>query len=834
MANDVKIKVTADGIGEVEKGLGKVADSLEDVGDSSKKAEAATGSLEKAFDKQKMAANALSAALGAIITKLAIKLAGAIKDLGAEVFKEADNFRKFGESIGMTAAEVAGFNRSISLAGGSAEAFQMAMQGVASALDPEKPSEQRQALERLGVSLRDANGLYVSQKEALFRISDAFAKETDTVKKSNIAREAFGKAGKEMIVFLSQGREELEKQVKAYGDASGYTDEYARNVEQLNDSLAKAEISAKGALAALTDTDLFKSAIKFVSDLSDEWVEFLGGLKIQKAIDEATDLNAQMGKYTDKVTEIELKRAKKGTKGYFKRELDELKKGLPAVEAGAARVNGIVGALKKAKSEGADSNVIRRLNEELEAVKLGNKMIREQANLDEKVAAETAKNELKRKKAAQAEIDNAPQKKKAEERYAGEMKALDGWLANYKKSKMTETQTAEAAHKEQIRAFNELLANEKISYDEFAEYIADSEAELNLKLHQIRESTHAEAVKQSKAEWDAQAAKWEEEKRIEKNAQEQMLRIREACAVTDAERDVIAIERINQKYNEELKLAKENGIAEAEIERAKLAEIEAIKRNAADKDAENRKAAQEFSWQLRETAAADEEERCNVQMERMNARYDAELEKARGNAALITEIERARVAEAERLENQLLQTRLNATGQYLNSFMTIAQSMATIGKAGGNTMKAIAITQAIINTALAATKALSSAPPPLNYVLATATTAAGMAQVATIKSQKFAKGGVVEGNSYYGDYVPVKANSGEMILNKEQQKELFKIANGGKESGGSPIVVNFSPQIAAGVNAEDVKKMLRENQSLFRSFFASEISKGLSSAGIFV
>jgi hypothetical protein len=30
-----------------------------------------------------------------------------------------------------------------------------------------------------------------------------------------------------------------------------------------------------------------------------------------------------------------------------------------------------------------------------------------------------------------------------------------------------------------------------------------------------------------------------------------------------------------------------------------------------------------------------------------------------------------------------------------------------------------------------------------------------------------------------------------------------------------------------------VKKMLRENQSLFRSFLANEVSKGLSSAGAF-
>jgi hypothetical protein len=69
-----------------------------------------------------------------------------------------------------------------------------------------------------------------------------------------------------------------------------------------------------------------------------------------------------------------------------------------------------------------------------------------------------------------------------------------------------------------------------------------------------------------------------------------------------------------------------------------------------------------------------------------------------------------------------------------------------------------------------------------------------------------------------------------MILNKEQQKTLLDIA-GGKEHDNQPQVnVTFAPNIAPSMNSEDVKKMLRENQSLFRSFLANEVSKGLSSA----
>jgi hypothetical protein len=221
-------------------------------------------------------------------------------------------------------------------------------------------------------------------------------------------------------------------------------------------------------------------------------------------------------------------------------------------------------------------------------------------------------------------------------------------------------------------------------------------------------------------------------------------------------------------------------------------------------------------------------------MERLNARYDLEKEKARENAELLNQIDAARAAEAARLENQILQTRLNAANQYADSYATIMRSMASLGKSNGNVMKAIAITEAMINTALAATKALASAPPPLSVALAAAQTAAGVAQIATIKSQKFAKGGIVEGSSYYGDRVPVRANSGEMILTREQQKELLRIAGGGRENPGQPVTINFSPQIAQGMSAADVKKMLKENQSEFAAFISKTVATGAGKTGVFL
>ena len=55
----------------------------------------------------------------------------------------------------------------------------------------------------------------------------------------------------------------------------------------------------------------------------------------------------------------------------------------------------------------------------------------------------------------------------------------------------------------------------------------------------------------------------------------------------------------------------------------------------------------------------------------------------------------------------------------------------------------------------------------------------------------FATGGVVPGNSFSGDNVLARVNSGEMILNRAQQARLFDIADGNAEPiGGSGAVIN--------------------------------------------
>ena len=72
-------------------------------------------------------------------------------------------------------------------------------------------------------------------------------------------------------------------------------------------------------------------------------------------------------------------------------------------------------------------------------------------------------------------------------------------------------------------------------------------------------------------------------------------------------------------------------------------------------------------------------------------------------------------------------------------------------------------------------------------------------QIATIAGQSppsagnFANGGVIGGGSFAGDNITANVNSGEMILNRGQQKNLFDIANGGGGRGANVTVINNAP-----------------------------------------
>lgn len=92
--------------------------------------------------------------------------------------------------------------------------------------------------------------------------------------------------------------------------------------------------------------------------------------------------------------------------------------------------------------------------------------------------------------------------------------------------------------------------------------------------------------------------------------------------------------------------------------------------------------------------------------------------------------------------------------------------------------------------AVGAYQALSGIPvvgPALGATAAAVITAFTTSQVGFILSQQFPgfqDGGFVPGNQFRGDNIPIRTNSGEAVLNPEQQRQFMDIANGNTQGAG--------------------------------------------------
>jgi TP901 family phage tail tape measure protein len=119
---------------------------------------------------------------------------------------------------------------------------------------------------------------------------------------------------------------------------------------------------------------------------------------------------------------------------------------------------------------------------------------------------------------------------------------------------------------------------------------------------------------------------------------------------------------------------------------------------------------------------AEIEKNRDLRISTLNAEYDKKKAFAKGNADLLNKIEQERAAKEE-----------------------------IIRKESGKKAQALAIKIALVNAALAATNTLANVPPPFNFIALIPLAASLALQIAQIKSQKFAKGGMTGPGSSYRD-----------------------------------------------------------------------------------
>ena len=173
-------------------------------------------------------------------------------------------------------------------------------------------------------------------------------------------------------------------------------------------------------------------------------------------------------------------------------------------------------------------------------------------------------------------------------------------------------------------------------------------------------------------------------------------------------------------------------------------------------------------------------------------------------------------------QKELNDSIVNTATQYTDAFANIAGSISTVIKAEKDEIKnskksegekaallkkleekerAATIAQIAFSSASALAQGIASAMKlqyPLNIIAMISTIASVIASIATAKAQMsgYAEGGIVPGDSYSGDKVQARVNSGEMILTQAQQRRLFEIANGRGSQG-----MNYELMVSAFTNA---------------------------------
>lgn len=161
-----------------------------------------------------------------------------------------------------------------------------------------------------------------------------------------------------------------------------------------------------------------------------------------------------------------------------------------------------------------------------------------------------------------------------------------------------------------------------------------------------------------------------------------------------------------------------------------------------------------------------------------------ELKNARGERRLalldgLAEQREGYLAETESLKKQELEKEKIAKKEE-----QLKKRQEQLEKKRKQQQQKAAIVNATINTALGVTQALSAYPPPASWALAAAVGALGAVEIALIASQKYAKGGLLEGNSHKNGGITLGYNSkgirqeaegGEYIVNKQTTTENLSL-----------------------------------------------------------
>lgn len=209
-------------------------------------------------------------------------------------------------------------------------------------------------------------------------------------------------------------------------------------------------------------------------------------------------------------------------------------------------------------------------------------------------------------------------------------------------------------------------------------------------------------------------------------------------------------------------------------------------------------------------------------------RLRGDLSTKQGQVSTLDSLDGLRLPTLQETAKQIAESKQSITGdnlQLIDSFSALATSVAAVGSAAdssagrmaqwvagvassiGRAIPAItALTQAQNAKATADAKAAGagaasavSSIPIVGPIMAVAAVASVVASLMSIP--KFAAGGIVGGNSYHGDKILARLNSGELVLNGSQQARLSSMIDrpATRDGGGGKVEFVIKGQELVGI-----------------------------------
>lgn len=168
-------------------------------------------------------------------------------------------------------------------------------------------------------------------------------------------------------------------------------------------------------------------------------------------------------------------------------------------------------------------------------------------------------------------------------------------------------------------------------------------------------------------------------------------------------------------------------------------------------------------------------------------RFKSETETLQGMIDSLNGGEGLKIKLKPEIEQSKWQAQLDQAADALNQ---LGDTFGDLASATNNEAFNIAATmaQAVANVWLAVSKALTADKTNGANIwawiaAAIAAVSAGIGIVGAMKSNQYAQGGIVTGNSTVGDKLYARLNGGEMVLNNRQQQHLMNIVNGAPTDG---------------------------------------------------